>query len=80
MMRSATRKRRLVAQLQNGRVFDGIDEVLATLPVARKDEAKKRALVRGLRALTRLETIWYQQVRALADRLDKLPIKKKLVK
>ena len=79
-MRSATRKRALISVLRNGGHCDGLETPLATLPVAASDEAKKRALVRELKDIARLEERLYRRKRTLADKLDQLPVEKKLLK
>ena len=79
-MRSTTRKRRLVGLLRAGRIYDGIDTMLATLPVSASEETKKKALVKELKDIATQEETLYRRMRTLADELDRLPVEKKLLK
>ncbi len=80
MMRSSTRKRRLVSLLRRGRYYFGLEDDVASLPVTAKDEVKKNALVRALKVFSRQETALYQRARALAEMLERLPVENKLLK
>jgi len=77
--RSTKLKSLVIAMLRNGRSCSIAAEALARLPVAAKDAAKKKALIQEVKGLDRQETAWYRRMRAAADRLDRLPIEKKLV-
>ena len=84
MMRATTRKQRVFYMILRGGDCGAAAEAIATLPVAAKDEAKKKALMKELDAFTRQEDsrdLRAQRAReVLANKLDKLAIEKKLVK
>jgi hypothetical protein len=80
VMRSTTLKRLVLGMVRNAQDMNIAAEALARLPVVAKDEPKKRALVKEVRALAGQDAALYRRMRACADRLDKLPIEKKLVK
>lgn len=87
MMRSRTRKERLLSALEStvtrlelAGPSDVFAESLSLLPVAAQDEGKKRALVKELRAAARQGDALIDRVREIASQLATLPIESTSVK
>ena len=81
MMQSVTLHKRLVRSLQAGQAgfVDNVIPVLVRLPVAGKDEAKKKALLRELSGIDMQHRALVRRVRAAAGTLERLPIVKALI-
>jgi hypothetical protein len=76
--RAAVLQQRLVALLREGR-GRSLGYALATLPVGRQHEHRKRTLVKALRDLDRRDVALDRATRRLAEQLQALPVEKKLI-